>query len=509
MERKTIAIVALIFTAAAIVSYWTMAHTYAIPSIDGPYYYIQVNSILNTGTVQYADPPLTFYIFTLFTLILSNTVTGVMVGSAVFAGAAAVAVYFLFKHIFKTQVPAIAAGVVTAISAEHIAMSVNLMKNALGVVFIVGVIFFLQRCLDSEKQAKWNVVGAIGFFLLTMLTHVLDEGVALLFIGGYLIFSLTFSERKQLLIKFGTIFGAAIACAVGGFLLVPEYFGDFNKGLIFVSTVSSSTSTSNNFGPGGIGAGGGMGVADPFVYAFLALGIALSIYEWLRGDKKKSVLVASASVIGILLVLPFIPADFAWRFQLMEFLSVAIIGGYTCSALLRINRRDLAIVAMIAMLLPVAFVGYQTAVSFSPTISSQGYTDLQQMASSITKENSVLLVQGSGGTMAYWPEYLLGLEVVSNSSLYLEQGYNVYVLVGSQAQTGMLGNNFSGPPGMGGNAGLGGFGGPGGLLSPPTQGGMPNGGGFQNGGQNSANSAVSLTNATLVYSGTVYSLYKL
>jgi len=30
--------------------------------------------------------------------------------------------------------------------------------------------------MDKEKKTMWNILGAISFFLLTMLTHVLDQG---------------------------------------------------------------------------------------------------------------------------------------------------------------------------------------------------------------------------------------------------------------------------------------------------------------------------------------------
>lgn len=506
MQQKTIAtlaIILLLFIGTAGYFYWAMTRTYAVPSIDGPYYYIQVHSILNTGTIEYVDPPLTFYIFTAFTLAIGNTITGVLVGSAIFAGAASVAVYFLFKHIFKEQIPAIAAGLVTALAAEHIAMSVNLMKNALGIVFIIGVIYFLQRLIETQKPAKWNIAGAIGCFGLTLLTHVLDEGVALLFIVGYLVFSLLLAERKQYIRRYGPILAITALCAVLAYVLVPTYFGDFNKGVDFVSTTATSLTTSSQ---NGLGGSAGMGVSDPFVYLFLAVGVGLTIYEFFLGARKKAVLLGTATLIGIGLVLPFIPTAYAWRFQVMEFLPVSVIIGYACSVLTRLNRKQLAVGLMLLMLVPVAYVGYQKAVTMSPTISSEAYSELTHMASSISRDNSVLVIQGSGNAV-YWPEAILNLQVVSNATVWQEQGYTVYVLVGSGQN---IGGNSAGVPtntnGTGGFAGQGGFG--------PGQQGQ--GGGFPSGGQQNSSSGngststtTTLTNATVVYSGTSYSLYKL
>jgi hypothetical protein len=245
------------------------------------------------------------------------------------------------------------------------------MKNGFGVVFIIGVIFFLHRCLDLEKHSKWNIAGAVGCFILTLFSHVLDEGIALLFIMGYFLSSILLKERKQLLKRYAPILLTTALIAVLAFVLVPSYFGDFNKGIIFVSDVTTQTTATaaQNFGPK-IAAGGGWGVDNPWLILYLSLGVGLTLYEWFRGDRKKSVLIGCASIIGVALILPFIPADFAWRFELMEFISVAVIVGYACATLMRLNKKVYAVLAMVALLLPVAIVGYQTASSFTPTITA-------------------------------------------------------------------------------------------------------------------------------------------
>jgi len=208
--------------------------------------------------MAYADPHLAFYAFALFAMLLGDAVAGVMVGSAVFAAATAVAVYLLFRYIFKSELPAIAASVVSAVSAERIGLVTNVMKNSLGILFVVGVVFFLQRCLDPSKRTRSNFLGAIGFFLLTMMTHVLDQGIALLFVGCYLVAGLFLAERKRLLVAYGSIFLSAVAGTVAGFLLLPWYFGDFAKGLAFVGDLAGSSTSASS-----AGASGRVGIGPP------------------------------------------------------------------------------------------------------------------------------------------------------------------------------------------------------------------------------------------------------
>lgn len=46
-----------------------------IYGIDGPYYLIQVRSLLESWHLEYGDPPLAFFIFTFFTLLSGGDIT--------------------------------------------------------------------------------------------------------------------------------------------------------------------------------------------------------------------------------------------------------------------------------------------------------------------------------------------------------------------------------------------------------------------------------------------------
>ena len=63
---------------------WFYFRVQLMPMIDGPYYLIQVQSLLKTGTLVYGDPPLTFYLLTVTTLIYGDIMVGVKVGVAFF-----------------------------------------------------------------------------------------------------------------------------------------------------------------------------------------------------------------------------------------------------------------------------------------------------------------------------------------------------------------------------------------------------------------------------------------
>jgi len=238
-----------------------------------------------------------------------------------------------------------------------------------------------------------------------------------------------------------------------------------------------------------------MSVTNPLLYVFLAVGLLLTAYEWIRGHRGRSVLVACATSIGVLLVLPIIPTDFAWRLELMEFLPVSFIIGYACASL---NGKLLRILVLLLLVGPLAFLGYQNAVSLAPTITAQGYADLKSM-STLVSDHSVLVTQGAG--TAYWPQYLLGLPVESNSTAWLQAGYNVYLLVGSQGQQGQ-GNMGQGASALRGQPD---------QQAPGGQDALPglDGSGPQGPQTGGSSAALDTSNMTVVYQGTIYSLYKL
>ena len=69
-----------------------------VPMIDGPYYLIQVKSILLDGKLAYGDPPLTFYLFSIFAILLGDIIFGVKVGASFFSALTTIPAYFLMKR---------------------------------------------------------------------------------------------------------------------------------------------------------------------------------------------------------------------------------------------------------------------------------------------------------------------------------------------------------------------------------------------------------------------------
>ena len=97
--------------------------------------------------------------------------------------------------------------------------------------------------------------------------------------------------------------------------------------------------------------------------------------------------------------------------------------------------------------------------------------------------------------MAYWSEFILNHPVVSNSTIWLQAGYDVYMAVGSEGPQGRT-NGGLGPASGQGNP-------------PPTPDAVsPRGQGPPNIDDGTLRDVGNPT-GTLLYKGTVYSLYVL
>ena len=81
---------------------WIFLRNQLVPMIDGPYYLIQVRSLLSMGVLVYGDPPLTFYLLSLFSVLLGDIGLGVKVGAAFFSALSTIPAYFLMKRVGKS-----------------------------------------------------------------------------------------------------------------------------------------------------------------------------------------------------------------------------------------------------------------------------------------------------------------------------------------------------------------------------------------------------------------------
>ncbi len=292
----------LVIVAAAFLVYEAKAFsTDLLYGIDGPYYYVQVKSILERGEMLYPDPPLAFYLLAAFSPL--GITPGIKVGSILVTVLGALPVYLLVREL-TNDLGGYVASAFYVFNPWLIRMSMDLIKNAMGLTFLASTLAFAYLAL-KRRDSRYSWKSAV-FIALTGLTHVLDFGVALLLLLGLLIYT-----RSRELIP---PLAVALALLALGFT-TGIMGGDPYKGVALLEQVSSNKLSRPRRGRNWVN------LAYSLVLALTGVVLSLKLKGLERG------LTLTASTTLLLMNLPFIPGNFLWRFDLMTAILAPIVVG--------------------------------------------------------------------------------------------------------------------------------------------------------------------------------------
>ncbi|MFQ6134891.1 MAG: glycosyltransferase family 39 protein [Nitrososphaerales archaeon] len=413
--------------------HWSFTQAPVMPGIDGPYYLIQVRSILETGVLTHDDPPLTFYLFALFSKLVGDVYDGVIIGVSFLASLSALPIYLLMRKVTGRKLPAIASIIFFLYSAYHVRLVADLMKNAVGILFLAGFIYYLHD-IAFKGRSKRNITLCITLLTLTTLTHILDLGVAILFLTLYTVLIPLLQRRKEFLASAGIRWASIFTVVLLGILITPYYFTDVGKGMDFVEDLVQPTQAPQQGPPRPIPGGQApqrrlphpiLGDQMWWAIPFLVAGAVLSVKELIEGNRQKATVLIVATTVGILLILPFIPHLWLWRFTLMEFIPLSMILGVMLS---RVKEKMMIIILSLFILTPISIQAVRAVDSLPPSISEVAYRDLETMKSMIPPD-SIIVVPHKG--VAYWVEYLLRTETTGSLSPDLVTNYrNIFTLAG-------------------------------------------------------------------------------
>jgi len=387
--------------------------------IDGPYYLIQVRSLLTTGGLVYGDPPLTFYLLSLFSVLLGDITLGVKVGVAFFSALSTIPAYFLMKKVGKSVLAGLIAMLLVVFSAPYIRMLTDFMKNAVGVCWLFAFIYYLHD-LAFTGIRKSSLALATFFLVLTGLTHILDFGVALLFLVFYTVMVLIFNVNRRSFLKAVSV----IALVISAFVFIVStffsfLFSDFSKILSFIQDLTSPrgsevpTPSPQNPAPTPgprppvpmdmFSTVGGLGI----ILLILSFGVILSLYAWrIKKEKEALLLLSVTTIAGSLLSFPLIPSEWLIRSQLMIVIPTAIILSYGTSKIWSLNNANSKFTATVLLVICLSFFvaqSFSITTNIRPTISDAGYLDLVNMKNQIPS-NSIIALSDYG--IRYWVEYV-------------------------------------------------------------------------------------------------------
>lgn len=394
---------------AFIFYFWLLTKDFLIPGVDGPYYLIQVEAILNGKGMVYGDPPFIFYLASLFASLLNNVRVGIAFAVSLMISLTFFPAYWLFKRVSENYFSAAIGSILIVFSPQMVRLAGDLMKNAAGVFFLILSANYVLALLEDWSFRKFILAVLSAFF--TFLTHSLDAALSLFFMFTCLIGIILYCklESRVCPLRLLGLFFSFLFLILVTSLIFPYYFSDVNKGIAFIRDVffsGSSYKVPGLFKPKPARTWPTVTFFElAYVLPFLVAGIILTIDAYKRRLRNKFILLFSAVLLILLCILPSLLGlrDWAWRFMLMSFIPIAFILG---SVSLDGNQVNF----MVLMIILALYILVQTAnatLLVRPTISVGMYNDLLRIRD-IMGDNISYRVAFGKGWSRYWPEYLFG-----------------------------------------------------------------------------------------------------
>lgn len=174
---------------------WILFSAESMPGVNGTYSLVQARSLIEKGTLGLPDFPLLFALQAGLACILrritgwgleSSIILAVKLCSALLPPLAAVPVFLLGQRWSVrsgragSRLP-LAAAALVSFGGQAMAMTGNIDKNALALVWLSGMLLALHACMERRTLAC--LAATVLFLLLLGLTHVGAFGAALVLTG--------------------------------------------------------------------------------------------------------------------------------------------------------------------------------------------------------------------------------------------------------------------------------------------------------------------------------------
>lgn len=408
MSRARISLAAILLIGTIFYS-WTLLKGWLIPGVDGPYYLIQVENLLKEGRLKYGDPPFVFYVSAALTSLLKDPTLAICLVVAIFSALSAVPAYLIVRRATRSTMGGYAASLACVFCPQLVRMAGDLMKNAVGIFFLLSFVYFLH--IEVFSPSELSLVFSVLSFYLTFLTHALDFGFALLILLVYPFLALIIRREREVAVRWVAILVPCLLLVLVSYLLLPNLFSDLGKGVKFLRDLLH-LSPSGRFPPSEMPKPPPRGpflelIFDPyeagFVVPALIAGCILA-YKELRERSEAFPLLASAAILGLLCTVVSGMPDWGWRFRLMTMVPISAVIGVLAS---KVGSKVVSLSVTILLVGILSIGAARVALETHPLISLEEYEELER-ASKVIPPRSVVIIRSH--INPYWVEYLLGTD---------------------------------------------------------------------------------------------------
>jgi hypothetical protein len=313
--------------------------------VDGYFYPIQLRSLLETGSLQYPASPLAFWLMAPLAAV-TDPIVGAKLGAALFGAVIAVPSYGVGLRLGKARGAGLVAAILATRSAGSMYLSIEFVKNGLGLTLAMTALWLLLRALELPTRAR--IASVVVAIALAMLAHKMAAAIVLgIAIPATLVETTSRGalRGRRLLYTIGVLGLVAIGALVAGVLAPQRFVAPADAALVGDLFTSEAQWTLPALArdlrelPLGYEALIGLGLAVLATVALLRSPVRLApgarVVGWCS--------IGLATVIAIPWLDVSDPQGLAFRLRLAAFVPLSLCAAIAMGAALALGRRELRV----------------------------------------------------------------------------------------------------------------------------------------------------------------------
>ncbi len=220
--------------------------------VDGAYYDLQVNNILETGEMWVGDNPFSFYFFAFLVYLIPGPTLAIRImlaiklGVIIFCCLIPIPIYLILRKLTRNEIAALFGAIISTFNPMLFRLMGDFVKNSIGTFFLLCFIYLFLKCCEKQENTKKTLALfslTFGMFILMIFTHIYPTGFAVGFIFIYFIYAVLYNlitERKLPYNEIKIVIFLIISVGVSIFLiyyLQPDFFEHFLKIEDFINAI--------------------------------------------------------------------------------------------------------------------------------------------------------------------------------------------------------------------------------------------------------------------------------
>lgn len=391
-----------------------------IPGTNGAYYLVQVKSVVQTGTLAFADTPLVFWIegglAWAINLFVNNINSAVMISLKLFDSILpflmSLPLILVLTKKYKETSPfsGISIVLLTSLHIFGLMMVSELQKNSLGNALMMFSICFIYLASTERKLLYW--LAGLAFFVLTALAHIGSFSVLIVLVCGYALVYMIMAI-KDLKKKWFLPVAVLVALALVAILLwkfMPEKFGLLDDVLSLPVKLFSNSWINSAFAFLSV-----PGARFP-VIEFLSLTlnhliVAISIVNhkksWTQKDNSTKALSLSLAFAVLFFSSPLLGQDYAQRLFMVSYVpSIALALIFFLD-----DNKKVKTMTMVVPIVAFVCVSLLSMLQFRlmPAVTEDQVAEIESFGKKISGEKAIVVTKHG---WEWWTAWLTGKPVL-------------------------------------------------------------------------------------------------